>query len=72
MRGTYDLVKAGHDPFAQISVDEVLADILLDEVNQEENVNEEENDDEILFVVDYDSDESEENDNDDEETIDIL
>ena len=37
MRGTYDLVKAGHDPFAQISVDEVLADILLDEVNQEEN-----------------------------------
>ena len=45
-----DLVKAGHDPFARISVDEFLKDIMLEDVNNEENVNEEENDEDIFSL----------------------
>ena len=62
-----------HGPFACISVFEVLADIMLEDINHVENVTEEEIDDEILLSVNYDSDVNyESNEDENEETIDIL
>ena len=58
IRGVYDLVNVGSEPFAKISVDEVLANLVIEDENDTDNVEQDHEDyeEEVLFVEDYDSD----------------
>ena len=76
IRGVYDLVNVGSEPFVKISVDEVLANLVIEDENDTDNVEQDHEDyeEEVLFVEDYDSDddyESEEDANTDE-IIDLM
>ena len=71
MRGPYELVNVGSEPFAKISVDEVLANLFIEDENGIANVEQDHEDceEEVLFVVDCDLDDdhkSEEDSNSDE------
>ena len=64
------------EPFVKISVDEVLANLVIEDENDTDNVEQDHEDyeEEVLFVEDYDSDddyESEEDANTDE-IIDLM
>ena len=76
IRGAYELVNVGSEPFAKISVDEVLANLFIEDENNIANVEQDHEDceEEVLFVVEYDSDDDHESEEDStsDEIIDLM